>query len=216
MLIRVIIKVVFNFVINQEGNMSKRILGIVILIILLLLLGGAGYISLQNSYGRQEQVEIIEADRYFKIIDIGDSNYQYIIYNKEKEVVRKAEHYGSIPIITYIDQDMIQILLLAGSDTFFCRYYDIDNDRFSESFESPITTKYKRIVYYNYQKEPYGVVVSDIFDKELFYQEYELDLALAVAPVNKAEFLDENTLAIEYMSGSQYEIKSVVLDLKHY
>jgi hypothetical protein len=47
-------------------------------------------------------------------------------------------------------------------------------------------------------------------DAEYFILE---DISLAVSPIIKAEFLDENTLNIVYMSGQEFKEKAVVLNL---
>lgn len=95
---------------------------------------------------------------------------------------------------------------------FYCTYYDINNDRFSDQYESPIICEYKKIVYLDYNKNPFTLVVRIIYETNKFLKEFILeDISLAVSPIIKAEFLDENTLNIVYMSGQEFKKKAVVL-----
>jgi len=75
---------------------------------------------------------IIENEKYFKIIDTGEGRYIYTIYNTDGETVKSGETYRMEPMINYIDQKTIEILISAGTAAFYCVYYDIVNDRFSE------------------------------------------------------------------------------------
>lgn len=97
---------------------------------------------------------------------------------------------------------------------FYCTYYDISNDRFSNQYESPIICEYGKIVYLDYNKYTFTLVVRNIYDTNKFLKQFILeDISFAVSPIIKAEFLDENTLNIVYMSGQEFKEKSVVLNL---
>ena len=87
--------------------MRKIISVSAILLVLFIIVLGGHHFSVQASNGRQTEGEIVDEDSHFKIIYDGDSKYHYIIYNKENEVVKEDNQYGTIPSISYIDEKTI-------------------------------------------------------------------------------------------------------------
>ena len=121
--------------------------------------------------------------------------------------MKEDDQYGTIPSISHIDTDNLQILLSGGTDTFVCIYYNISNNIFSEQYISPVIVKYGKIAYIDFGKDPFTFIVCDIFNKNIFFKEFELDFSFSVSPIIKAEFLDEYTLSITYLSGEFFEEK---------
>lgn len=193
--------------------MRKIISVSAILLVLFIIVLGGHHFFVQASNGRQTEGEIVDEDSHFKIIYDGDSKYHYIIYNKENEVVKEDNQYGTIPSISYIDEKTIQILLPAGTDIFTCVYYDTFDDKFSQEYTSPIIVQYGKIAYIDHSKMPYVFVVRDIYDKNIFSKNFSLDLSPSVSPIIEAEFLDEETLFIVYTFGEFFEEASIELNL---
>lgn len=165
---------------------------------------------------------VLQEDKHFKIIDNTidtDSGwlYHYIIYDKDGKIVKEEDAHKYYPNITYIDYNILEIRTAAGTGVFFCTYYDIDNDKFSETYESPVIAEIDKIAYLDrWHKNGFTLIVSDIFNENKFYKEFEFDNCfVAASPITDAEFLDDNTLSVTYLSGEYYEDKSVVLDLKN-
>ena len=186
----------------------------IIFLVLIIAIGGRNYLTKNKSYDTGIIGQVVEEDKYFKIIKQADAEYYHIIYNNDKKIVKEGSHYGPSPVINYIDNGTIEIMLQAGTNIFYCTYYDINNDRFSDRYESPIICKYEKVDYLDYNKNPFTLVVRNIYETNKFLKEFILeDISLAVSPIIKAEFLDENTLNIVYMSGQEFKEKSVVLNL---
>ncbi|MDE7179063.1 MAG: hypothetical protein K2O59_14715 [Lachnospiraceae bacterium] len=166
-----------------------------------------------ESVKEDETIEekIMENDKYFRIFDAGEGKYSYIIYNTDGKEVNSGVSYRIEPRIHYIDQETIEIHISAGTGIFYCVYYDIVNDRFSEWYESPVAAKYHRVAFLDYGGGERSLVVNDMFDEGRCYQEYFPDFAEAVFPVVSAVFIDEDTLFITYMSGEFYEEKTKLL-----
>lgn len=86
---------------------------------------------------RKEEV-LLTKDKYFdtgyvKNIEEDDTrDYYYNIYNADGNCVKSKKGVQFEPRIRYIDEMTIEIFLSAGSDTFYCTYYDISKDIFSE------------------------------------------------------------------------------------
>lgn len=154
---------------------------------------------------------IIEYDKFYKIVDMVEGKYFYTIYNTDGKVVKKGESYRIEPLINYIDQQTIQIKIIAGTGTFFCLYYDTINDRLSEQYDSPIAVKFNKIAFLKHKDRETVLIVKDIYSEKECYKEYLLDISAVLSPIVFAEFMDENTLLITYMSGDLYEEKTKLL-----
>lgn len=150
----------------------------------------------------------------YSVIDQEKYRYHYKIYNQNGMVVRE-EQSDREPIISYIDDNMIEILISAGTDTFFCTYYDISEDRFSEVYQTPIIAEYGKVVYFEIREKVFQIIVRDIFDKNAFYKEFEIpNISFAAIPIKEAIFLNEDTLLIKYLSGELYKEEEIILDLE--
>lgn len=155
--------------------------------------------------GKEEAVEgtVIEKDTYFRVVDKGDGKYLYTVYNAEGKAVREEEKFRE-PMISYIDSETIEIYGGAGTGVWFCVYYDIVHDRFSESFECPAAAKYQKVAFPECREEESVLVIRDMFDAKNCYQGFPLDFGKVVTPVVSAEFKSEDTLLITYESGEFY------------
>lgn len=150
----------------------------------------------------------------YSVINQEKYRYHYKIYNQNGMVVRE-EQSDREPIISYIDDNMIEILISAGTDTFFCTYYDISEDRFSEVYQTPIIAEYGKVVYFEIRETVFQIIVRDIFDKNAFYKEFEIpNVSFAAMPIKEAIFLNEDTLLIKYLSEELYKEEEIILDLE--
>lgn len=150
----------------------------------------------------------------YSVINQEKYRYHYKIYNQNGMVVRE-EQSDREPIISYIDDNMIEILISTGTYTFFCTYYDISEDRFSEVYQTPIIAEYGKVVYFEIRETVFQIIVRDIFDKNAFYKEFEIpNVSFAAMPIKEAIFLNEDTLLIKYLSGELYKEEEIILDLE--
>lgn len=107
-------------------------------------------------------------------------------------------------MISYVDQETIEIFGGAGTGVWFCEYDDIVHDRFSEPFACPAAAKYQKVAFPEFREEESVLVIRDMFDAENCYQEFLLDFGKVVTPVLSAEFKSEDTLLVTYESGEFY------------
>ena len=156
---------------------------------------------------------VIVEEEHFKIYDMGESNYRYIIYNNNGEIMMEDTHYRVTPSISYIEENVIQVTLSAGVDTFFRIYYDLANNRISEVYPSPIAEKYGKVVCFDYSDSSSLLIIRDMFEKGLIYKKVDLDVSPAIAPIIQAEFLAEDSLYVKYLSGASFEEKSITIEL---
>lgn len=175
-----------------------------------------GSTTTKKELNKQNEL-LAEEENYqitYSVIDQEKYRYHYKIYNQNGMVVRE-EQSDREPIISYIDDNMIEILISAGTDTFFCTYYDISEDRFSEVYQTPIIAEYGKVVYFEIREKVFQIIVRDIFDKNAFYKEFEIpNISFAAIPIKEAIFLNEDTLLIKYLSGELYKEEEIILDLE--
>lgn len=157
-----------------------------------------------------EREEIIQEDKYFKVLYTGNYTYYYAVYNSEGAIVKEGE--GRQPLINYIDDTVIQIGNSAGTSAMCMTYYDTVNDRLSEVYFNPLAAEYGKVAYLEWGEEVV-LAVKDIFGEDGYYEEFSLELSPMVTPVECVKFLDENRLYISYHSGESMENRDVVLKL---
>jgi len=98
------------------------------------------------------------------------------------------------------------------------KYYNANENIFSGKFTNVLTNSDKLIAYIDVSKENplenRKVVVQNIFDKSLFYEEFKLDFSNVDTPVIEAEFSkDGASLLLTYLSGEKQTQTSEILDL---
>lgn len=155
--------------------------------------------------------DVIYQDIYCSVVALKDSIFLYTIYNNDNKIVKEDFHYGTEPFVTYIDEETIQIQLSAGSNMFYCIYYDIINDRLSEAFESPILVKHGKVLYIDHNNTPVSLIIQDIYNQNEFFEEYFLNFSHSVSPIINAEFIDEQNLYLLYQEGEFFTKNEIIL-----
>lgn len=156
-------------------NTRKKI-GIVCLLIAMTIAGCLWFLP-----GKEKAVEgiVIKNDPHFRVVDQGEGKYLYIIYNTEGKAVREEEKFRE-PMISYVDSETIEIFGGAGTGVWFCEYYDIVHDRFSEPFECAAAAKYQKVAFPKFREDGSVLVIRDMFEAENCYQEFPLDFGMMV------------------------------------
>ena len=164
--------------------------------------------------------KLLYSGKNYKVYDISNNHqpeYLYEIYNEHGDIVKSEVVWRTSPSVVYISNNtLLSITVRVGTGTYFVQYYNVPNDMFSQVYASPILSDYGKVVYPILSDSNIKLVVSDIFDHSAFYKEFDLDFSPSANPADAlrdAEFLDENTLRIVYLSGSEYEEESVILYL---
>ena len=107
-----------------------------------------------------------------------------------------------------ISDDTIDIGIDMGTGITIHKYYDANENIFSGEFTNVLTNSDKLIAYIDVSKENplenRKVVVQNIFDKSLFYEEFKLDFSNVDTPVIEAEFSKDGAcLLLTYLSGEE-------------
>ena len=165
---------------------------------------------------------VISSGGNFNVYDITKDNqpeYSYEIYNKSGKLVKSEIVWRISPEIKYEcwgEDTLISIRTAVGTGTSFTQYYDVNRDIFSEAFESVASSGYGKILYMDISNDTLKLVIRDIFCESLFYSEFDLDFSPTANPADalkKAEFINEKTIMLTYIAGSEYVEKELILQL---
>lgn len=157
-------------------------------------------------FDKTEYNEIIDSGKYYCIYD-GDAAQCYVIYDKNGEIVLSEETDRPLSI-NMLNSDIVDIKVGMGSGLTIHKYYNGVNNVFSEEFTYVLTASDELVAYIDIPKENSmenrKVVVQNIFDKNLFYKDFQIDFSYIDTPVIEAEFSSDGTsLQLTYLSGEE-------------
>lgn len=160
--------------------------------------------------------KVIDKGKYYKIILSGENSY-YIIYDYGGNIKKYDGPFkNSIPHINMINDDLLKFTMQSGTGiaTQWGFYYNIKEDRLSENFQSIYDENNGRVVFReSFEK----IVVSDIFDKTLYYKEfasYKYPLSSVADPIISVHFIDDGTkFEVNYLTGDENSIVKEVFTL---
>ena len=149
-------------------------------------------------------IEIVEDEDYYQVTCCGFM-FSYTLYDKDKEVVKTVESLNRQPNIDMVDDMIVRVYIQAGTGitTRSTYYYDVENNRFSESHNAVFDYCNGLLVRADHDK----VIVQSAFDNS-FYQEIT-DFSASFSPV-AFPFVDINfiedgqSIEVTYHSGDDY------------
>ena len=141
----------------------------------------------------------------------------YEIYNSTGEIVLSEKTDRPLEI-NIINDDTINIKIGMGTGLSIDKYYSVADNIFSQEFTYVLSNHDRLIAYIDVCKEnPFEnrkIIVQNIFDKNLYYKEYELDFSYVDTPVIEANFSEDGTsLQLTYLSGDEQTEITAMLDL---
>lgn len=148
---------------------------------------------------------------YNYICEESSDGYQLTLYSNAGEEIL-SEIYPKEPIVTTITENLLQISISVGSPATYIYYADIENVQISETFFNPIYLGDGNIAYW----ENDGLILKDIFDQGLFYQEIKRDFSECADPIGAiiaVELLANDYIALIYYEGESFTEKSEIIAL---
>ena len=131
------------------------------------------FLTACSPYSNLKQTQIIDSGKYYRIYKENDNQVRYEIYNPEGKIALSEKTDRPIEINT-IGGDIIDIGIGMGTGITIHKYYNANENTFSEEFTNVLTNSDKLIAYIDVSKEtPFEnrkVVVQNIFDKNMFYK----------------------------------------------
>ena len=167
--------------------------------------------------------KVVEYGSNFRIIKLNADNanaiaeFRYEVFNNEGEVVMGGVGWRP-PSFNIINDYILEISVSAGTGIQMVQYYLAEKDMLSEAFNTPILITNKLIGLFKWSDE-YDVVliVRDIFDTEIYYNEFLLeDFANVANPMDaiiQIEYLENIGLKITYLSGEYFNKKIAIFQI---
>jgi hypothetical protein len=117
------------------------------------------------------------------------------------------------PLVISVIDRVIEIRIGMGTGTSVSKYYDVNNDRFSEEFLCVVATSGNLLAYFDSSQGT--LAVRDIFDRNKFFKTFSLDFSHEVMPIRKAEFTErELALELVYLNQNSNANESVTLPIR--
>lgn len=175
------------------------------------------FLTACSPYSNLKQTQIIDSGKYYRIYKENDNQVRYEIYNPEGKIALSEKTDRPIEI-NMISDDTIDIGIDMGTGITIHKYYNANENIFSGEFTNVLTNSDKLIAYIDVSKENplenRKVVVQNIFDKSLFYEEFKLNFSNVDTPVIEAEFSKDGAcLLLTYLSREKQTQTSEILDL---
>lgn len=152
----------------------------------------------------------------YQITDNEDYTYDYVIKDKNNNILISEERLSREPEINVINENLLSVSVQAGTglSTRWTIYCDVSKRTISDAYCSVLGEYEENVVYVNYDNGMYRIVIQNIFNRELFYRETILeDASLAADPVVSFEILDNGTAKAVYLKGEDYSETEITLDL---
>ena len=160
--------------------------------------------------------EIIDENDYYTVVYNGDFTYSYEIRDKSGNILLSDNSEKEEPHINMMDENTVKLWIQRGTGitTAFTTYCNITNGSISKSFNAVYDEYDGKTAYYEYRDSKYYIVVRDIFDKDAFYKEFEIDddIYVVADAVVSADFSqDGKKLTVIYLAGEDYKETETML-----
>lgn len=153
----------------------------------------------------------VQIEEFYSIIKNEDVTYTIKLLDKNKKVVDETT-VPKEPHVNILENDIIQVTISYGSPFFTTYFYDTKANLVSQAYDTPVLIDKGKIVLVQSKK----LIVSDIFDKALYFKEIERSFSETVPPssaIVSAKFINSNELQIDYYEGKNFTEKSEIIDL---
>jgi len=143
--------------------------------------------------------------KYYTIENLESNKLRYTVYNKNGDVVLEGTTERSVEI-SMLSEALLDVCIDAGTETETHQYYDMENNRLSETYSHVAATSENLVAYIGGStNDPIAdrvLVVRDIFDRNVFYKLFGLDFSPTMRnPIKSATFTaGEAELEVVYFS----------------
>lgn len=162
--------------------------------------------------------EAVEEHDYFTIINNGDLTYTYEIRDVNGNMLLYESQCKREPHIEMLSDNLLKCMISFGTgigaqSTF---YVNVESGDISEVFNAVYDEHDGKTVYHAFINSKHYMIVQDIFDKEAYCKELEIDGAFYSAqPVIRAEFSeDASSLDIVCLVGEDYVETQMNINIK--
>ncbi len=153
---------------------------------------------------------------YYKKVKEANGKYTVVFYDDNNKTI-KTMSFPVEPYVRTIENNVIGVSVSVGSPANYEFFYKPKTKQFSNTFFNLTLASQGKVVYMKYkQGTKIRLIISDIFDKEVFYQEIIKDFsptAITSNDLQKTKFIGKDKLYIEYLQGKNYTVKKGIIDL---
>ncbi len=129
----------------------------------------------------------------------GVTKYCYTITDNDGNEIESAIC-STQPHAALINDKLLGVRFYVNDKT-FCRYYDLENSRASESFFNAFWDDGKLVAYHDYNNG-HRMMVRDIFDENGYYYELALDIqSLSISVISCEQDEETGELTVTYSYG---------------
>lgn len=153
----------------------------------------------------------VPLEEFYSIYKNEDGIYTVKLFDKNKKVVDETT-VPKEPHINKLENEIIQVTISYGSPFCTTYFYDTKANLISQAYDTPVFIDKGKIVLVQSKK----LIISDIFDKALYFKEIERNFSETVPPssaIISAKFVNSNELQIDYYVGKDFTEKSEIIDL---
>lgn len=142
--------------------------------------------------------------------------YSFEVYLKSGELLADESIPATSVVLEELSDSIVQVRAGAGTNAANYWFYDIESGQISDTFSNISAIKEQKIVYMGFVGEDIRLIVRDIFDEEIYYKDFDRDfsnLAILESVLLEAKFLDNDRIQIKYLSGTEQEEVTEIIEL---
>jgi hypothetical protein len=151
------------------------------------------------------------SNRYYEVIKVGDYDYRVYLFDSDHRTMRELK-YPKRPYIKMATDNIIEIVLSVGSPLNYTEYYDVSLNRLSDPFTNVLQFGNHKVIF----AKKGSLVVSDIFDKNIYYKEIVRDFFPTAVPslaILEVKWEGRDQLMVRYWEGPNKVEKVEVIQL---
>jgi len=152
---------------------------------------------------------VIESSPNYRIVETDEPFVlRYEILNNSGEVVKSFDTNRPAGL-GLISENVVGLWVNTGTGTSWGVFYSVEDDILSETFDTPLMITDERIGLLRWSDNGAVIlIVRDIFDTEIYYNEFLLeDFSTTANPIDaliQVEYIGDGELEVIYMSGQNF------------
>lgn len=169
--------------------------------------------SVSSSATESQYLEIMASGPNYRIYKGNLTEVTYEIYDANETVVLKETTNRPLEI-QMVNEHIVDIGIGLGTGLTVHRYYDTTSNVFSRDYEYVIANWNTLTAYLDGELDSRVVIVENIFNRQVFHQEFPITFSKIDTPVIDAAFSEDGTtLQLTYLTGEDQEQVTQTLSL---
>ena len=145
--------------------------------------------------------------------------YELILYDRENQEVFSLV-YPKEPWVKEVSEGVLEIGISVGSPASYTFYFREEDGKISETFSNAKVFGEKYIAHRSWVSGQWNdsLILSDIFEEGILYQEIYRDFSVTADPMSaiySIELIDEDHVMLEYCVGEDYAIVNEVVEIEN-